>query len=355
MFAGSIGPFNGQLLAVAGVPLRGSERSDGRVMAATSLSPVGGNRYVCAVSASLLRTAIHALDLDERAWIEALFQEGRLLFDEGLGFFVYSYRVGARPPLRLGTLAGDHTAPLAWQVLARWGNENAQALARAYVTGAGGVEARGGDLRAPVRDLLIRFEPLGIADVFTVLAHDPSGFGVFLTALQPGKLSRNPTQRRFFERLAAELGAGLRLREGRRKADLGRLSASENVVIRMLASGASDKEIALALGVGLSTVSTFARRARTKLDCPAGTEALLTAESSSVRCRRDLFARLTASECDVAADLLLGRSHAEIALKRRSSARTVAAQCSQIFRKCGVAGRRSLAAAMLDGRGTSGK
>jgi DNA-binding NarL/FixJ family response regulator len=307
------------------------------------------------VTESAFRTAIHALDLDEPAWINALFAEGRSLFDEGQGLFVYSYRVGARPVVRLGALAGDHTAPGVWQMLSRWGSENAKVLARSYVTGAGGVEARAADSSAPVRELLVRLESQGIADLFTILAHDPRGFGVFLTAPQHRERSLNPARRRFLERLAAELGASLRLRQARRKVDLGRLSASESTVMRMLASGASDKQIALALGVGLSTVSTFARRARTKLGCPPGSEALLTAQSSSERSRRDLFARLTASECDVAADLLLGRSHAEIALKRGSSARTVAAQCSLIFRKCGVTGRRSLAAAMLSLSGTSGK
>ena len=298
---------------------------------------------------------MHSLELEEPAWIEALFEQGRSLFDEGPGFFVYSYRVGTRPPLRLGTLAGEHTAPGVWQILASWGNQHAAALASTYVTRAGGVDARSSALRAPVRELLARLESHAIADIFTVLAHDPSGFGVFLTAPRPRTLSVDGGRRRSLERLAAELGAALRLREARRQADLGRLSASERAVTRLLASGASDKEIALALGVGLSTVSTFARRARVKLGCRPGTEALITTASAAEGRRRELFARLTASECDVAADLLIGRSHAEIALRRQSSPRTVAAQCAAIFRKCGVAGRRALCAAMLDGGDKSGK
>jgi DNA-binding NarL/FixJ family response regulator len=126
-------------------------------------------------------------------------------------------------------------------------------------------------------------------------------------------------------------------------------------VIALVARGSSDKEIAHELGVGLSTVSTFARRARTKLDCPAGTEALLTRPAGTAQGRRALFARLSAAECDVAADLLLGRSYADIARRRGSSPRTIAAQCSLIFRKCGVPGRRALAAALLDTTATSGK
>lgn len=298
---------------------------------------------------------IHALDLEEQAWIEALFEEGRSLFDEGEGLFVYSYRVGTQPPLRLDALAGEHTAPCVWQVLSDWGNEHAHVLARSYVTRAGGVEARSGALSAPLRDLRTQFEPHAIADVLTIVAHDPNGFGVFLTAPRPRTLNLDARRRRSLERLASELGAALRLREARRKVDLRRLSASERTVIHLLASGASDKDIALALGVGLSSVSTFARRARTKLGCHPGSEALVMTGPGSERRRRELFAQLTASECDVAADLLIGRSYAEIALRRRSSLRTVAAQSSQIFRKCGVIGRRALAAAMLAGTTTSGK
>jgi len=298
---------------------------------------------------------MHSLELEEPAWIQALFEEGRSLFDEGQGFFVYSYRVGGGHPLRLGTLAGAHTAAGAWQLLSSWGHEHAAALARTYATRAGGIDARSTALRAPMRELLTSLESLAIRDIFTVLAHDPNGFGVFLTAPRPRTLSLDTRRHRSLERLAAELAAALRLREARRKADLGRLSASERAVTRMLASGASDKEMAIELGVGLSTISTFARRARDKLGCSAGSEALVTSASGAEWRRRELFARLTASECDVAADLLLGRSYAEIARRRGSSARTVAAQCSSIFRKCGVAGRRELSAAMFAGIAKSGK
>jgi DNA-binding NarL/FixJ family response regulator len=301
------------------------------------------------------RAAIHALDLEEPAWVETLFEEGRSLFDEGEGLFVYSYRVGTLPPLRLGALAGEHTAPPVWQTLSGWGQKHAQVLADTYVTRAGGIEARLGALSAPVRDLRAQFESHAIADLLTIIAHDPNGFGVFLTAPRPRTVRLDARRRRSLERLASELGAALRLREARRNVDLGRLSASERRVMHLLASGASDKDIALELGVGLSSVSTFARRARTKLGCRPGSEALATTLPGSGRRRHELFAQLTASECDVAADLLIGRSYAEIALRRRSSPRTVAAQSSQIFRKCRVASRRGLAAAMLAGAPMSGK
>jgi DNA-binding NarL/FixJ family response regulator len=307
------------------------------------------------MSLSRLYTAVHALDLEESAWIDALFAEGRGLFDEGLGLFVYSYRVGTGPALRLGSLAGESTAPGVWQALERWGGENAGVLAPSYSTGAGGIEGLSVGLRGPLRDLRARFEPLAVADLLMILAHDPDGFGVFLTAPRPRLVRLDARARRSLDRLAAELGAVLRLREARRQADHRRLSASERRVIALLARGASDKEIALELGVGLSTVSTFAGRARKKLGCPPGAEALLTSPAQSERHRRELFARLTTAECDIAADLLLGRSYAEIARRRGSSPRTIAAQCSLIFRKCAAPGRRALAAALLDTTATSGK
>lgn len=306
-----------------------------------------------------LREVLHALELDEPAWIGALFEHGRALFDEGQGLFVYSYRVGAGPSLRLGALAGEHTAHGVWQTLAAWGEEHARALALSYATRVSGLDGQPTALGAPLSELRARFEPHAVADLFTLLVHEPDGFGVFFTAPLARAVRLDVRARRSLERLAAELGAGLRLREARQRArrlaDLRRLSASELEVTRLLARGASDKEIALELGVSLSTVSTFVGRARHKLGGPPGTVALLASATDDEQRRGGLFARLTAAERDVAAHLVLGRSHAEIAARRGTSTRTVAAQCALIFAKCGVAGRRALAAALLGGREASGK
>jgi len=54
---------------------------------------------------------------------------------------------------------------------------------------------------------------------------------------------------------------------------------------------------------------------------------------------------LTAAERDVVASLLAGRSTAEIAQRRGTSARTVAVQVGRVFRKLRVRGRGELAAA----------
>ena len=52
---------------------------------------------------------------------------------------------------------------------------------------------------------------------------------------------------------------------------------------------------------------------------------------------------ISAHECDVACELLLGASYAEIAKWRGVSVQTVASQCAAVFRECGVSGRRELA------------
>lgn len=299
------------------------------------------------MAVSPFAAAVHALELDEHGWIEALFAEGRELFDAGEGLFVYSYRAGVQPALQLAALAGEHTAPSTWAALEGWGSANASVLARSYVSCAGGLELRSAALRGPLRDLRARFEHAGVVDLLTIQAHDARGFGVFLSAPRHRPVVLDERNRRALDRVVVELGAALRLREARRVQDLRRLTVSEREVITLIAHGASDKEIARALGIGLSTVSTFAHRARTKLGCHPGGEALVALTPAARARRSELFARLTPAECDVAADLVLGKSYAEIALRRGSAVRTVAAQCASIFRKCAVTGQRALAAALV--------
>jgi DNA-binding NarL/FixJ family response regulator len=299
-----------------------------------------------------LRTALHGLELDEPLWIEALFAEGRGLLDAGLGLFAYSYRV-AGATIRLGSVAGPETAPDAWRALFAWGADNQRALSRIYRTGAGSMDAwRHGAGRAglALTSFATAFHPHGVRDLFTIVGHDVAGSGVFLTVPQPRRPAPTRNERRAFEHLAAELAAALRLREHRRRRQAARLSAREAWVARRLVEGASDKAIAFELGVALSTVSTFTRRVRGKLGCRPGEELLALAAHrplGDVPRRLALFERLTPSECEVAAELLVGASHADIARRRGVAVRTVASQCAAVFRKCGVSGRRQLAALLV--------
>jgi DNA-binding CsgD family transcriptional regulator len=193
------------------------------------------------------------------------------------------------------------------------------------------------------------FESHGVADVLTVVGHDPNGFGLFVTAPRARTVSDSSTVvRRALERLAVELAMAAGLREHRSRARAARLSAAEEQVVRLLLEGATDKHIAGELGVTTSTVSTFMRRVRRKLGCRPGEELLLLhAPAPSLRRRLELFDRLTYSECDVACELLVGASYAEIAKRRGVSVQTVASQCAAVFRKCGVSGRRELATVLL--------
>jgi DNA-binding NarL/FixJ family response regulator len=300
-----------------------------------------------------LRAAVHDLDLDEPAWIDTLFDESRGLLDTGLGLFAYSYRIDAGSTIRLGSVAGRETAPDVWRALFAWGAENQSTLARIYQSGAGSLDdwvQAAGRASAALSEFRVGFEPHGVGDVFTVVGHDSAGVGVFLTVPRDRRAAPMPKQRRTFERLAVELGVAVRLREHRRRAHVARLSACEQQVARHLSEGASDKAIALELGVSLSTVSTFTRRVRRKLGCRPGEELLLLAaraQPASIQRRLALFERLTPAECDVASELLVGLPYADIAARRGVSVRTVASQCAAIFRKCGVSGRRELASTLL--------
>lgn len=301
-----------------------------------------------------LRAAIQDLDLGEQEWADTVHAEARALLDEGLGAFVYSYRFVGEQSIRLGALAGSESAPGFWQALSVWGSRNQHTLRRIYRTGTNSLaraarSASGAGL--PLSDPHTVFELHGVADVFSVTGHDPRGYGSFITV--PSARHRSEAslgEQRCFERLATELAVATRLREHRRQARAARLSASELEVARLLTNGASDKYIAAELGLSLSTVSTFARRVRTKLGCRPGEERLLLAPragSGGLARRLALFDRLTIAECDIVADLLLGLSYADIAERRGVSVPTVAAQCSAAFHKCGVSGKRELAAALL--------
>ncbi len=299
-----------------------------------------------------LRAAVLDLDGDEREWVGTVHAEAHALLDDGIGAFAYTYRIEPGGRIRLGTVTGEETAPAFWRALVAWGSENERALARIYATTTGSLEdavrsaARMGDALSKPRR---RFAPHGVGDVLTIVGHDPSGFGIFLTLPRRRSVELTLRQRRRFERLATELAVAARLREHRRRMCGARLSESEQLVARLLIDGASDKVIAEELGVALSTISTFTRRLRGKLGCRPGQEVLLlrSVTRSNIRRRLALFDRLTTSECDVASALLIGSSYEEIADRRGVSVRTVASQCGAVFRKCGVSGRRQLASTLL--------
>jgi DNA-binding CsgD family transcriptional regulator len=211
-----------------------------------------------------------------------------------------------------------------------------------------GAQESGASLSATLR----LFEPHGVKDIVCVAGHDAGGHGVFVSAPRAGAVQLSAVEHRSLSGLATELASTTRLRELRSGGVVARFSAAEQRVVRWLLEGATDKEMAGHLGVTLSTVSSLMRRVRTKLGCRCGQEVLLLTSPEPVgvtRRRVHLFGRLTASERDIATDLLLGASHREMAIRRGTSPRTVAKQCGAVFRKCGVSGRRQLTAVLVGG------
>ena len=127
--------------------------------------------------------------------------------------------------------------------------------------------------------------------------------------------------------------------------------------------GARNKTIASELGVSSTHITGMSQRALAKLGVPSLAELtrVLRARSTLVFSELDLggeslvalgyhdqtaeaLAQLTQAERHVARAVLEGRSEREIALKHGVSARTIASQVANIYRKLGVSGRRELTA-----------
>jgi DNA-binding NarL/FixJ family response regulator len=122
----------------------------------------------------------------------------------------------------------------------------------------------------------------------------------------------------------------------------GELTSRERRIQRAAELGYSNKAIAHALGLSLSTVATLLARARRKLGGGVRLLRMLTAPAVE----RDPIAALTPAERAVAELAVRGLSNAAIARKRRSSPRTVANQLATIYKKLGLGGRRELRARM---------
>jgi DNA-binding NarL/FixJ family response regulator len=145
------------------------------------------------------------------------------------------------------------------------------------------------------------------------------------------------------------------------------LTAHERAVLAYAALGASNKEIAFALGVSIGSVATAASLLMKKLGCRRRTE--LAAFSRPERAERlsvslestevsvlsmpqeicePVLARLSPAERQIAARLLAGKTNAAIADERETSTHTVTNQLRRLFEKLGVSSRAE-AAAVLTG------
>jgi DNA-binding CsgD family transcriptional regulator len=312
--------------------------------------------------ASLLRAA-HQLDASEVEWVEALRGPAAEVLDDGAGLLVHTYSVERDGSSRPGPVSGDQTAPALWAAIEAWGATNRATIASIIGTGVGGFD--GVVKIAKARNLPLippheMFETHRIRDLVTIFAHGPTGYGLALISPRRHRAFSMARDGDLGSRLACQLQVAVRLRARRRFQQTRVISRRQDVVLRRLLSGASDKEIASEFAIGLSTVSTYVRRLREALGGRDGARAMLAARTDSVdtaRRRIVLLGQLTPSEQDIVCWLLEGASNREIALSRDTSTRTVANQCTAIYRKCSVKGRRELASAFLGSvpRSLSGK
>lgn len=151
-------------------------------------------------------------------------------------------------------------------------------------------------------------------------------------------------------------------------APLRALSDSERNILRLVRSGASNKQIAADLAISEPAVSRLLHSAVRKLGLPGavelahfpwdrpdmsftpyqlGPDELLRIDMPLSKV--DTLAGLTKSERDVLADLLRGYSNRVISVRRDRSPKTVANQVASVFSKLRVHSRREVALAMSSG------
>lgn len=310
-----------------------------------------GEAKAVSAFATLLLVA-HELDAPDTTWVDELGRAGAELLDEGAGFVAHAYAVQRGESDGLGPIGGNKPGLELRSGIEAWSIKNRAILSSIIGTGVGGIAdaeraAQGrGLLLSPLHEF---FEAWGIRDLVTVIAHCPTGDGLTLISPRRDRSRSNSREQRLHCSLAAQLEVAVRLRARRQHQQARALSQRQGHVLHMLLAGGSDKEIASKLGIGLSTVSTYVRRLRATLGC-AGIEVLVspcTDHPEVVLRRVTLLGRLTPTEQDIVCRLLEGASTNEIAVARGTSSRTVANQRAAIFRKCGVRGRRELAAALL--------
>lgn len=135
-------------------------------------------------------------------------------------------------------------------------------------------------------------------------------------------------------------------------------TATERRILALAAEGHSNDWIAHELAIAPSTVAEHLARVRQRAGCASSLAIVAAAASgnwdpdAAERLARELrggrrvapLRELTPSERDVVAAVIEGMHTTEIAEQRGSSARTVANQLANVYRKLGVVSRRELVA-----------
>lgn len=153
--------------------------------------------------------AAYAVNLSEGAWLRGLVDALRPSIESGLGMAAYVYDTSTRPfSVREPILDCPLDANALGQLFAQSNESYVQGawLARAAATAS---ETPGYAEHPGVRDV---FEPVGIRDVLVLNALDPLGVGCLVGAPLPNLRTLRDDERDLWDRVAAHIRAGLRLR-----------------------------------------------------------------------------------------------------------------------------------------------
>jgi DNA-binding CsgD family transcriptional regulator len=162
----------------------------------------------------------------DRLWLRKIVDTASPLLERGLGvtgYLVDMRKTGPRPhsPVTIGGPRGWRAIWEAMNVPGHWDRE-IEEVYRNQLPVETMSTALGGRAFAMLQNVVVGLgHPLGMHDWLAVKAIDPAGFGCVVSAPLPKIAKASPLFRRRWERVAAHLVAGLRLRRGLRgSADL---------------------------------------------------------------------------------------------------------------------------------------
>jgi len=154
--------------------------------------------------------AAYAIEREPHDWLANIHDVIAPVIDAGLGTCAYIYDASAGAPRLLDTVLRD--APLDLETV----KAIAAGASAAYVDrswrsrpAAHASEIPGYDDEPVVTSV---FAPAGIADMLVINAYDPSGFGVYFGAFCPRRGKLSEPRRATYDRVAAHVAAGFRLR-----------------------------------------------------------------------------------------------------------------------------------------------
>lgn len=157
--------------------------------------------------------AAYRVELPEEDWVAGIMKSARPFIDVGLG--VYAYVFDASDPAKLGVRAfscagqpEDVKVEELVDMLARTPKEYVEQSWRTRAC-AFASEVPGFHDLAGVTDYL---RPRGIEDIFAVSGVDPTGHGCYVGAARPEVAKLDAHERAMWERVAAHLASGFRLR-----------------------------------------------------------------------------------------------------------------------------------------------